>query len=228
MKINSLAKMNILHEADELFDIDKEVDAHLKRVENRIKRDESRDNPPPTNEPDPEENNQEQPEEQPVEDQNDDAPQDANTGEEYNDDGQSTDYEYQDSPEGSDNVDDNYEPKQTIPELKILSTLSDSEYRLCNINILEQFQALKKNIDATINLIRRKVVTRNKRQKQVVDIVHNNLYDMLNDIDNYIMYRNKDIYEENVIAYLTYLKRYQIATRILKIIINENIKNKTE
>jgi len=232
----NLAKMTLLTEADDLFDIDKEVDAQIKRVENRIAR-----NTEPEN----------QPEEPPINDQQQDNQenlQDENNPEEMDNSNQINDqenqqqnnqseelpldntndseggYEYMNS-EPTEDVPDDYEVKQTIPELKILNTLSDSEYQLCNIKILEDFKELRRNVDSTINNILMTINTKNAKQRQVINIVHNNLYEMLEDIDNYILYRNKDVYEENVVAYLTYLKRYRIATNLIKIIVDENLKS---
>ena len=65
----NLAKMRILTEApnDDVFDIDKEVDAQLKRVENRIARKNNANNPPPS---------EEQPNDNQMQDQNEEQPQD--------------------------------------------------------------------------------------------------------------------------------------------------------
>lgn len=237
----NLAKMRILTEApnDDVFDIDKEVDAQLKRVENRIARKNNANNPPPP---------EEQPNDNQMQDQNEEQPQDEQQPQEEpaaeddmnqendldqqpseddgeNADGQPQDTEYlEDNNQGADDIPDDYEPKQKIPELKILSTLSDSEYSMLNTRILESFIELRGNVDSTINNILMTITTKNAKQRQAIDIVHRNLNDMLEDIDNYILYRNKNVYEENVIAYLTYLKRYQIATRIVKLIVDENSK----
>ena len=229
----NLAKMTLLTEADDLFDIDKEVDAQIKRVENRIASTNDQENQPE----EPPINNQQQ-------DNTQDNLQDENTPEDNIDNSDQINdqenqpeeqpldntndteggYEYIGS-EPTEDVPDDYEAKQTIPELKILSTLSDSEYQLCNIRILEDFKELRRNVDSTINNILMTITTKNAKQRQVINIVHNNLYEMLEDIDNYILYRNKDVYEENVVAYLTYLKRYRIATNLIKIIVDENLKS---
>lgn len=231
----NLAKMRILTEApnDDVFDIDKEVDAQLKRVENRIARKNNINNPPQSEEQTADQiqdqNNEQSQDEQPHEDssientnqQNDveqQLTQDNNTNQPQN-------AEYlEDSNSDIDDIPDDYEPKQKIPELKILSTLSDSEYSMLNTRILNSFNELRNNVISTINNILMTITTKNAKQRQAIDIVHRNLNDMIEDIDNYILYRNKNVYEENVIAYLTYLKRYQIATRIVKLIIDENSK----
>lgn len=233
--INNLAKMSILTEApnDDLFDIDKEVDAQIKRVENRIARKaaqeeqtpepNSTDNQQTSQSEDDQSQDNNPPEETSIDVQNsDDIDQYQQSQEGDNpEEGQSDDYEYMD---GAEDIPDDYEPKQTIPELRILTTLSDKEYQLCNINIIKDFQELKRNVDSTLTNLIPAVTTKNIRQRQAVNIVKNNLYKMLDDIDNYIMYRNNDIYEENVTAYLTFLKRYQIATNIIKVIVEENLK----
>lgn len=231
----NLAKMRILTEApnDDVFDIDKEVDAQLKRVENRIARKNNINNPPQSEEQTADQiqdqNNEQSQDEQPQEDssientnqQNDveqQSIQDNNTNQPQN-------AEYlEDNNSEIDDIPDDYEPKQKIPELKILSTLSDSEYSMLNTRILNSFNELRNNVISTINNILMTITTKNAKQRQAIDIVHRNLNDMIEDIDNYILYRNKNVYEENVIAYLTYLKRYQIATRIVKLIIDENSK----
>lgn len=231
----NLAKMRILTEApnDDVFDIDKEVDAQLKRVENRIARKNNINNPPQSEEQTADQiqdqNDEQSQDEQPQEDssientnqQNDveqQSIQDNNTNQPQN-------AEYlEDNNSDIDDIPDDYEPKQKIPELKILSTLSDSEYSMLNTRILNSFNELRNNVISTINNILMTITTKNAKQRQAIDIVHRNLNDMIEDIDNYILYRNKNVYEENVIAYLTYLKRYQIATRIVKLIIDENSK----
>lgn len=238
--VNNLANISILTEApnDDLFDIDKEVDAQIKRVQNRVIKKEAQANEPPqetnqTQEELPTDDSTENPEDTNVEDQNDDTVDDNTPSEEEDnlnpDDSQSDDYDYMD---GSDtdggDIPDDYEPKQTIPELRILSTLSDKEYKICNIRILEQFQELKRNVTNTINNLLPSVVTKNKQQSQVVSIVNKNLYDMIQDIDYYVSYRNNNIYEENVKCYLTYLRRYQIATNLIKLIIDQNIKEEND
>lgn len=231
----NLAKMRILTEApnDDVFDIDKEVDAQLKRVENRIARKNNINNPPQSEEQTADQiqdqNDEQSQDEQPQEDssientnqQNDveqQSIQDNNTNQPQN-------AEYlEDNNSEIDDIPDDYEPKQKIPELKILSTLSDSEYSMLNTRILNSFNELRNNVISTINNILMTITTKNAKQRQAIDIVHRNLNDMIEDINNYILYRNKNVYEENVVAYLTYLKRYQIATRIVKLIIDENSK----
>ena len=237
---NSLSSISILTEAnDDLFDIDKEVDAQIKRVNNRLERkkaqEEEQTNPEniqdqELNKNEEGEDNVQEIEEMDQETETENNIQSNNTkteevspsGIEEQDQTSSQDdnYEYMDN-----DIPDNYEPKQTIPELRILSTLSDSEYALCNIKILEKFKELRNVTESSINNIIMNITTRNSRQVQIVDMVHQNLHEMIIDIDNYILYRNNDIYEENVTAYLTYLKRYDIAMKLIKNIVDENIKS---
>ena len=231
----NLAKMRILTEApnDDVFDIDKEVDAQLKRVENRIARKNNINNPPQSEEQTADQiqdqNDEQSQDEQPQEDSSIENTNQQNDVEQQsiqdNNTNQPQDVEYlEDNNSEIDDIPDDYEPKQKIPELKILSTLSDSEYSMLNTRILNSFNELRNNVISTINNILMTITTKNAKQRQAIDIVHRNLNDMIEDIDNYILYRNKNVYEENVIAYLTYLKRYQIATRIVKLIIDENSK----
>jgi hypothetical protein len=241
---NLLSRSNILTEAnsDDLFDIDKEVDAQIKRVNNRVERKKNEDATLS------QENQQEQEianSQSADEESQDKDYSETDTGEELDqastddeysegDSGQDTqennsedNYEYMDNGQ-TDDIPDNYEAKQTIPELKILSTLSDSEYALCNIKIMEQFKELQNNIESSLNNILINIITRNDRQVQIVEIVHNNLLDMVQDINTYILYRNNDIYEENVRTYLTYLKRYDIAMKLIKTILDENSKSEDD
>ena len=233
---NLLSEMTILTEAneDDLFDIDKEVDAQIKRVTNRVERKKQEEGQMSQEDQQDQEisnsnNNEEYVDdtEEPMDDVQDDVDNepeaDQNNG--STDNQQSDDdYEYMDNTP-NDNIPDNYEAKQTIPELKILSTLSDSEYTLCNIKIMEQFKELQNNVESSINNILINITTRNERQVQIVEIVHDNLLDMVQDINTYILYRNNDIYEENVRTYLTYLKRYDIAMKLIKSILDENSKS---
>lgn len=231
---NLLSEMTILTEAneDDLFDIDKEVDAQIKRVTNRVERKQQEQES--MSQEDQQEQEISDSQEEEVSDNTTEEPIDDNTemdnqyidqeGEESPQEQQSDDYEYIDNG-STDTVPENYEPKQTIPELRILSTLSDSEYALCNIKIIEQFKELQNNVESTINNILMNITTRNERQVQIVEIVHDNLLDMVQDISTYILYRNNNIYEENVRTYLTYLKRYDIAMKLIRAILDENSKS---
>ena len=160
---NLLSSMSILNEADDLFDIDKEVDAQIKRVTKRIERKQQESQATsPEDQQDAEIDNSSEEEnvsdtdEQPIEQDSDVGSTDDIGGEEppqESDDQQdSGEYEYMDNGQQED-IPEDYEPKQTIPELKILSTLSDSEYALCNIKIMEQFRELQNNVESTINNI---------------------------------------------------------------------------
>ena len=214
---NLLSEMSILTEAneDDLFDIDKEVDAQIKRVSNRVeKKRQEEAMATQEDQQDQEISNSEEQYDDSISDENtDDIEDNYDVSQDQTEDNisqddsqeQSDDYEYMDNSESEETISDDYEAKQTIPELKILSTLSDSEYSLCNIKIIEQFRELQDNVESTINNILMNITTKNDRQVQVVEIVHQNLYDMIQDINTYILYRNNDIYEENVRTYLTYL-----------------------
>ena len=237
---NLLSEMSILTEAneDDLFDIDKEVDAQIKRVSNRVeKKRQEEAMATQEDQQDQEISNSEEQYDDSISDENtDDIEDNYDVSQDQTEDNisqddsqeQSDDYEYMDNSESEETISDDYEAKQTIPELKILSTLSDSEYSLCNIKIIEQFRELQDNVESTINNILMNITTKNDRQVQVVEIVHQNLYDMIQDINTYILYRNNDIYEENVRTYLTYLKRYDIAMKLIKNILDENSKSKND
>lgn len=152
---------------------------------------------------------------------------------------QNSDNTSQDDENNSQNTDDRYQldnaetdyanesdSEYDIPKLKILNNLSDTEYKLNNLRCFNQFEDLAKNVENTINNNIMKISTTNQRQRQVVDIVHNNLSSMLEDLNNYMIFRFSDIYEDNILAYVTYLKRYHIAMKIIKLIVDENINNK--
>lgn len=112
-----------------------------------------------------------------------------------------------------------------IPKLKILKTLSDKEYKLNNLRCFHQFKELYKNVENAINNNIMNVVTKNARQRKIVATVHNNLTMMLSDLDNYMLFKFGDIYEDNILAYVTYLKRYHVAMKIIRLVVDENIKN---
>lgn len=123
-------------------------------------------------------------------------------------------------------VEDNYNPQDDLPKLKILNSISDKEYKLNNLKCYEYFRDLYKNVNDTINNNIMSITTINPRQKQIVDIVHNNLSNMISDLDVYMTLKFSDIYEDNILAYIVFLKRYQIAMKIIKLIIKENIEAK--
>ena len=229
---NLLSEMTILTEAnDDLFDIDKEVDAQIKRVEKRVERKKlETQQPSQEDQQDQELTNSQEDSDMTDEEAIDNNPDDAEDidTEQSPEEGNEEDVQPNETMDASEDIPEDYTAKQAIPELRILSTLSDSEYALCNIRILEQFKELQDNTESTINNILINITTKNDRQVQIVKIVHDNLLDMLQDISTYILYRNNDIYEENVRTYLTYLKRYDIAMKLIKSILDENAKDKND
>ena len=49
---------------------------------------------------------------------------------------------------------------------------------------------------------------------------------MLDDLNLYIVYKFSDIYEDNILAYTTFLKRYHIAMKLIELIVKENHEEK--
>ena len=123
-------------------------------------------------------------------------------------------------------IPDDYDSKDDTPKLKILKSLSDKEYKLNNIRCHEQFKELYRNVENSINNNIIDIVTKNPKQRQVVSFVHNNLSKMLDDLNLYIVYKFSDIYEDNILAYTTFLKRYHIAMKLIELIVKENHEEK--
>lgn len=117
---------------------------------------------------------------------------------------------------------------KSTPGLRLLSSISDEQYRLCNIKLHKKFIELTEDVRNTINNTIMNIITINSRQRQAIDITHNNLISMIDDITNYVMYNFGNTYESNVIAYVTFLKRYQIAMNIINIVISENSRNNSK
>lgn len=110
---------------------------------------------------------------------------------------------------------DNASKRSTIPELKVLNNLSDEEYNLNNLKCMKDFKNLAKIVDNSINNNIMNTITTNVQQRQAVKIVHDNLSQMINDMDNYLLSRFSSSYENNVTTYLTYLMRYKTALKII-------------
>jgi hypothetical protein len=134
-----------------------------------------------------------------------------------------------DMPEPETNIDDQYnfddgDPQRSdIPDFKILTTLTDKEYKLNNLKCMKQFNDLYENVESMLNNNIINITTKNSRQQQIISIVSSNLKSMLVDLDYYIRLRFGDSYEENTIAYLTFLKRFKIAAQIIKLVISEDV-----
>jgi DNA mismatch repair ATPase MutL len=142
--------------------------------------------------------------------------EDDSDGEDQYDEDDNTDPEE----DSSDNPDDSDDPDKT-PGLKILG-LSDEDNKINNGRLLGQFRDLFKKVNDTLNNNIINVTTKNAKQKQVVDIVYNNLSSMLSDLDAYIMHKYQETYEDNMLVYLTYIKRYRIAMSLIRLVIDEN------
>ena len=116
--------------------------------------------------------------------------------------------------------------RMSIPQIDIMDGMSEIEHSLNNLKLLEQFNELYVEVkDCLYGNTISNISVKNAKQRQAVDIVRENLSSMLADIHTYTHLRFSDIYEENMIAYITYLKRFKIAMKILKIIVDENSEN---
>ncbi len=118
-------------------------------------------------------------------------------------------------------VPDDYKGTDEAPKLKILNSLTDKEYKLNNLKCYDDFIELYRNVKNSLNNNIMNILTKNKRQKQLVSLVHNNLSDMLEDLDNYMQFKFGDVYEDNILAYVTFLKRYHIAMKVVSVILDE-------
>lgn len=235
MNISSLTKMHIGVLAEDVTQTpnpEKLVDSFIKtQVEQGNMTEEDPQQAQPQQNQPPENNEPPQQQEQPRDQQqnNQQPQQDDNPYSIDNNMGDNPDQDPNMSQDNQDNydmpdIDDDYDAKDDTPKLKILQSLSDKEYKLNNIRCHDQFKELYKNVENTINNNIMDIVTKNERQRQIVTFVHNNLSKMLDDLNMYIVYKFSDIYEDNVLAYITFLKRYQIAMKLLDIIVSENRK----
>lgn len=132
--------------------------------------------------------------------------------------------------ENSDNQDgdlEQYNEEDNIDttKLKILSSLSDSEYKLCNLRCLRNFHELDKQITDTINNNIMNIRSTDKKHGKIINHVLDNLYSMQSDLLDYIQYKFGDVYEDNVITYITYLKRYRTAIKLINMILLEDKNN---
>ena len=232
MDISRLAKMHIGILAEDTTQtpnpeklVDKFINTQVEQG-NMVEDDPNQEqNAPDQNQPQEQQTNQGSQEQQPPQDQ---QPTDQNT-QQQDDNPYDMQNSMDDQSDGQKNFDmpdvpDNYDSKDDSPKLKILQSLSDKEYKLNNIRCHEQFKELYKNVQNTINNNIIDMVTKNEKQRQVVTFVHNNLSKMLDDLNTYIVYKFSDIYEDNILAYITFLKRYQIAMKLLDYIASENRK----
>ena len=211
------SNMRVLTEAD--YDLPEQmVDNLLNNQGNDQQNPDNQSQPEPQGNPEPPEN-QEPPQNEPETQGN--QQDDPNNQEDQNNDGG------EDNPPDDPNYDiqDDYDVKDDIPKLKILKSLSDEEYKLNNIKCFQNFKELYSKVENTVNNNIMDTVTKNARQRQIVNMVHNNLSGMLDDLDNYMIFKFGDIYEDNILAYVTYLKRYHVAMRIIGLVVKENMEN---
>jgi len=117
--------------------------------------------------------------------------------------------------DGSMTEDEMLADTQKTPGLRILTSISDNQYKLCNATLHQKFTKLASEITDIINNTIMVIRPNNDREAQVVGIVHDNLSKMVTDIHNYSLYTFSDTYESNVVAYISFLKRYKIAMQII-------------
>ena len=110
------------------------------------------------------------------------------------------------------------------PKLKILSSLTDTEYKMCNLRCLRQFHNLRRNVQDMLNNNIMDIKIIDNRYRKIISYVENNLYSMISDMADYTEYKFGDIYEDNIMAYITFLKRYKIAMRIINLVLLEDKK----
>lgn len=121
--------------------------------------------------------------------------------------------------EDTDGMGESETEEDAVPKLKVLN-LSEKDIKLNNLALFRKFKELYQNIDYSLNIITNKVV-RGQRQKQVSDIVTANLNSMETDMMTYMKHKFDSSYETNMTAYLTYLKRYNIAVELIRLLSDE-------
>lgn len=141
------------------------------------------------------------------------SPADETEGTVFEDNDEFTDEEM--AGDGSMTEDEMLADTQKTPGLRILTSISDNQYKLCNATLHQKFSKLASEITDIINNTIMVIRPNNDREAQVVGIVHDNLSNMVTDIHNYSLYTFSDTYESNVVAYISFLKRYKIAMQII-------------
>ena len=116
------------------------------------------------------------------------------------------------------------EEENSIPKLTILN-LPERDKKLNNLNLLKQFNELSRNISDNLNSNIINITVLNKKQRQILDFVSDNLFNMVTDIKNYVLYKYDDVYEENVITYNAFLKRYHTALQLVRQIVDEQMES---
>ena len=107
-----------------------------------------------------------------------------------------------------------------MPKLKVLN-LSEEDRKLNNLMILKKFNELIRNVTDNLNNNIINMTIKTKKESQIVNKVCDNLNDMIESIRNYVLYKFDDTYEENVVVYNAFLKRYQIAMKLIRQIIDD-------
>lgn len=162
---------------------------------------------------------------QPQQDPNQQQQQNPDQQPQENDQAQNTeDDEQSDYMENSDlSIDDMDDTREPELELDILRNLSDSEYKINNIRCYRNMEKLYNTVGDTSDTIISSIVTKNKGQRIVLNKIKDNLDRLLVDMNDYIMYRFGRSYENNMIAYIAFYKRFSIALDVAKSIVKENV-----
>ena len=173
-------------------------------------------------------------ENEPQEDQNE-PEDDIDEDEEDMDDDQEVDEEDigDDVNDDIENIDDDLENDSgeteeqdninSIPKLEILN-LSEKDKKLNNLMILRKFKKLARSANENLNNNIINMTAMTKKQSQLIDIVCDNIAKMIDSINDYILYKFDDVYEENVVVYNAFLKRYKTAMELIREIVDDQSK----
>ena len=205
-------KLNTLTEAeDSRYGIDDSVFDGIEEDEDDITENEPQED---QNEPEDDTNEDE-------EDMDDDQKidEEEDTGDNINDDIDDIDGDLEndsDETEEQDNI-------NSIPKLEILN-LSEKDKKLNNLMILRKFKKLARNANENLNNNIINMTAMTKKQSQLIDIVCDNITKMVDSINDYILYKFDDVYEENVVVYNAFLKRYKTAMELIREIVDDQSK----
>ena len=174
-------------------------------------------------------------ENEPQEDQNE-PEDDTNEDEEDMDDDQEIDEEEDTGDDINDDIDDINDDLEndsdeteeqdninSIPKLEILN-LSEKDKKLNNLMILRKFKKLARSANENLNNNIINMTAMTKKQSQLIDIVCDNIAKMIDSINDYILYKFDDVYEENVVVYNAFLKRYKTAMELIREIVDDQSK----
>ena len=205
-------KLNTLTEAeDSRYGIDDSVFDGIEEDEDDITENEPQED---QNEPEDDTNEDE-------EDMDDDQKidEEEDTGDNINDDIDDIDGDLEndsDETEEQDNI-------NSIPKLEILN-LSEKDKKLNNLMILRKFKKLARSANENLNNNIINMTAMTKKQSQLIDIVCDNITKMVDSINDYILYKFDDVYEENVVVYNAFLKRYKTAMELIREIVDDQSK----